>query len=791
MLKIHSMEVARRLLRWIALATLGMSLTGQVVVAQQSQLLFPRGAAEEIRSTLFQVQLRFGDSSAELRAALDALQEHYRTALSPLIAESDPQAHARIQSGFSLAAQALAQGDQVGLAIARAQIWTAILSGGYRVTVSLLESGDPAQAQHWLTVREFRHATRFSRPNADATQAIRAVIQNHAPVTDAIAAVHADLLDTYQGRLNEALSTVRTADARGFTVQRAEAAALAEGYFAILAPAYAAQRGEAALQAAQTLFATLRRSAQSGGDIAQALTAIEQTMRGFRAAPLSPTEQRRRSNQMLRFLKLVPIEYGRGVRNGQVTIDLEITEAATFHAGAAAAFADLRALLDQRDPAATERISQQLDELGRVLAATSRRSEIADPSKVDDLTSALLSDLTSLLPLEWQQQDSRADFDVIRAALDQMEQAIRRGEYELAELARLDAYAVMEAGPEVKLIAFAPQYKLIIEGYFWQGHGDYDGLAALIRRRASAQEIARTRAALDQTLTEAERAISGNNAPISLAANAAIIVFREGLEAVVILASLMGSLKVGAQRRFRIPIWIGVAVAFVATVCTWLIAQGALMAMARLGEILEAIVSLIAVAVLLLITNWFFHNVYWTDWMAAFHQQKKRILAGSAGQWLGLITLGFTSIYREGFETVLFLQALVLEGDTLAVAVGIATGLLATVMIGLAVFVLQAKLPHKKMLIVTGILIGAVLLQMVGKTVSVMQVLGWLPLNPIRWLELPYWTGFWFGLYPTWEGIGLQIAAAAFVIGSYYFAEYLQRQRRASSVANLASAKKR
>jgi high-affinity iron transporter len=80
---------------------------------------------------------------------------------------------------------------------------------------------------------------------------------------------------------------------------------------------------------------------------------------------------------------------------------------------------------------------------------------------------------------------------------------------------------------------------------------------------------------------------------------------------------------------------------------------------------------------------------------------------------------------------------------------------------------------------------------MVGKTVSVMQVLGWLPLNPIRWLELPYWTGFWFGLYPTWEGIGLQIAAAAFVIGSYYFAEYLQRQRRASSVANLASAKKR
>jgi high-affinity iron transporter len=97
---------------------------------------------------------------------------------------------------------------------------------------------------------------------------------------------------------------------------------------------------------------------------------------------------------------------------------------------------------------------------------------------------------------------------------------------------------------------------------------------------------------------------------------------------------------------------------------------------------------------------------------------------------------------------------------------------------------MQAKLPHKKMLIVTGILIGAVLLQMVGKTVNVLQVIGWLPLHPIRWLELPYWTGFWFGLYPTWEGIGLQAAAAIFVIGSYYLAEYMQRRQRRIALAS-------
>ncbi len=49
---------------------------------------------------------------------------------------------------------------------------------------------------------------------------------------------------------------------------------------------------------------------------------------------------------------------------------------------------------------------------------------------------------------------------------------------------------------------------------------------------------------------------------------------------------------------------------------------------------------------LLIITNWFFHNVYWTGWLASFHRQKTRLIGGTAGQFLGLAVLGFTSIYR-------------------------------------------------------------------------------------------------------------------------------------------------
>src|SRR5690606_1997292 len=112
---------------------------------------------------------------------------------------------------------------------------------------------------------------------------------------------------------------------------------------------------------------------------------------------------------------------------------------------------------------------------------------------------------------------------------------------------------------------------------------------------------------------------------------------------------------------------------------------------------LEAVVSLIAIVVLLLITNWFFHKSYWDNWLAAFHGRKRRLLSGETGVWLGLISLGFTSVYREGFETVLFLQALVLDGGSNVVLAGVAVGLLLTCVIGFLTFRFQSRLPHKKM----------------------------------------------------------------------------------------------
>jgi high-affinity iron transporter len=232
----------------------------------------------------------------------------------------------------------------------------------------------------------------------------------------------------------------------------------------------------------------------------------------------------------------------------------------------------------------------------------------------------------------------------------------------------------------------------------------------------------------------------------------------------------------------RRPLLAGAAGAFLASAATWGIAQTVLGSLSRYGEKLEAIVSIVAIAVLLVILNWFYHRVYWNEHLAGLHGKKKRILGIGVGvvaaQVIGLATLGFSSVYREGFETVLFLQAIVLEAGAATVLVGVAVGLAATFAVGVLTIRLQRKLPHKKMLIATGLLILWVLVVMVGTTVQTLQVVGWVPVTPVEGLQLPYWAGLWLGVFPTWEGLLAQGAAVAFVLGSYVLAEQVRKRKR-------------
>lgn len=775
-----------RLFRSIILLVLLAALV-LPAAAIQAQGIAPDETAEDIRAALFNAQMALGDDPALAGQQLTQAESAYSGAFAAAIKTASPESDQRIRDGFAAASQALTQKDAAAFAVARAQVWTSILAGSYNIVEKALKSKDSAQAQTWLAVREYRTVTRFSRPSAGATMAVAGFAKGQNTLNDTLLSLRADLLDNYQARLNESLRDLTEADGNGFSIRRAELAGLAQGYFLILAPTYSEQRNAASLETAKTAFAGLSNSAVSGKDVTAALKQVNDSLHNFRAAPLSPEEQTRRAGQLIRYLSLVPVEYERGVADGKVMRDLEIQEATTFHAGAYAAFSDLESLLDARDPAKVAQARSMFDNIGNHLTDAGKQTNVVAPEEIRNQVTALTGLLQEVIPTEWAKNSTQGDFDVIASMLDQMENAVRRGDYELAESARLEAYAVMETGPEARLIVFAPQLKLQLEELFWNGQGKEKGLAYLIKSEAGIKEVQTSRTALNAALSEAQTTLGKSSEPAAIATNAGLIVFREGLEAVLILASLMSSMKREEEKKYRKPMWLGTIAALLATVATWMLARSVLQSLARYGERLEAIVSLIAIAILLVILNWFFHKKYWTGWIASFHSKKRKIITGEAGLWLGLIMLGFTSVYREGFETVLFLQALVLEGGTTMVLLGVAAAMAAVVLVGIVTFKLQVNLPYRNMLIVTGVLIAGVLMQMVGNTVHVMQVLGWMPLHVIESISLPFWLGTWFGVYGTWEGLILQTIATVYVIGSYYMAEWMQKRNHLANVSPKAS----
>jgi high-affinity iron transporter len=268
----------------------------------------------------------------------------------------------------------------------------------------------------------------------------------------------------------------------------------------------------------------------------------------------------------------------------------------------------------------------------------------------------------------------------------------------------------------------------------------------------------------------------------------AVLVFREGLECILVLSAITASM-VGDHRLHRRPVAVGAGIGFIATLITWFIAVGIVSSLAESVPALQlqAATGLLAVIVLLVVMNWFFHKVYWGGWIGLHNKKKKDLLNQADGAEIsdrrlifGLGLLGFASLYREGFEVVLFLQGYYLKMGGAIVLGGALLGILLSGLMAVLTFVAHQRLPYRKLLVSTGVMLGFVLLVMVGEQAQEMQLAGWIPTTKIAALEnlTPDWMGVWFSIFPTVETLLAQLLAAILVIGSYYAA----RGRAASAV---------
>src|ERR1051326_152489 len=174
----------------------------------------------------------------------------------------------------------------------------------------------------------------------------------------------------------------------------------------------------------------------------------------------------------------------------------------------------------------------------------------------------------------------------------------------------------------------------------------------------------------------------------------AALVFREGLECVLVLAAITAGLM-GSNQPYRRPIGIGAAVGFLATLVTWVIAINIVDALTDSVSALalQAWTGLLAIVILLVVMNWFFHKVYWTGWISFQNRRKRTLLqeattpgTSQARLLLGLGLLGFVSFYREGFEVVLFLQSYRLQVGDLVVFYGALVGVLLSGVVAVLTF---------------------------------------------------------------------------------------------------------
>jgi high-affinity iron transporter len=381
----------------------------------------------------------------------------------------------------------------------------------------------------------------------------------------------------------------------------------------------------------------------------------------------------------------------------------------------------------------------------------------------------------------------RAENAVAGQMLDRSLAAAKHGDYarayDLARSGYLDHYEYVE----IPLRLRDPNLVLDTEFKFAQLRNDLRDRRPLAEVRA---DVVAVRHGIQQT--DIRLAGSGIAAPIVAFGFAFSILFREGVEAVLLIALLLGSLAAGQASGYRRPLTLGIAGALGATAVTWVLFT-LVMDLAPVNrELLEAITAVLAVVMLIVVSFWLISRLEHKRRMEFMRARvATAIAAGSAGAFAAL---GFTAIYREGFETVLFYQALIVfsQGLGLWVALGAGCAVLALAAVAYAILGLGRRLPLKPMLVTGASILLLLSAAFAGNAVRSLQGADVIGVTPVHgsWARLPVLLAELTGIHPTRESLVVQaVLLVVFAAGALWvFAWVPARRRRRERAAEVIAA---
>jgi len=180
-----------------------------------------------------------------------------------------------------------------------------------------------------------------------------------------------------------------------------------------------------------------------------------------------------------------------------------------------------------------------------------------------------------------------------------------------------------------------------------------------------------------------------------------VVAFRETLEAAIIIAIILSYLARSGRRNFSRFVWLGVASAVTVSLGTGMLVWYAYGALPETIKMLfESLTAFIAVLVLSTV-------IYWMTLKGGtihIEMERRTEVAATRGASLGLLSLSFVVVFREGFETILFLTPFFLA-DALGSLVGTSLGIFTAIMLAYGIFIVGMKINLQRFFYFTGVLL--------------------------------------------------------------------------------------
>jgi high-affinity iron transporter len=407
-----------------------------------------------------------------------------------------------------------------------------------------------------------------------------------------------------------------------------------------------------------------------------------------------------------------------------------------------------------------------------VLVAQSLFAPATAPASASTATSSMAAQTTDV-----SRDEAIRQLDSVRQSIDRTLTLIKDGHapeaFDEAKSGYLSHFELVE----VPLRIVAPELTSDAETKFAEIRG-------LISSNAPVDEIRSNIVELRGLIDDSERRLTdaGVGAPAVVFGQSFLIIFREGLEAVLLVSVLLGYLEAAKATQYRRPILWGMAGAAVATVVTFFVLRSVLAALPFGREVLEAITALVAVAVLFYVSFWLVARLEQKRWLEFL---RARVWSAvSVGSTAALVLVGFTAVYREGFETALFYQALLSFGPGLGVwiAAGLAVGVAALAVVSWLIFRLGRKVPVKTFLSAAVVLLMVTSIAFLGNAIRSLQEADVIGLHRWpNWPRAPIFLSQSLGYWPSRETITAQaVLAMIYIAGAAYLFLVRPRVRRTS-----------